>query len=319
MPIDSLRADVMNLALPDGRMVGTPGHDQARDYLQQRLVQLGLEPYANGGYELPYRHNGVSFTNLVGRIPGQNPTLPPLLLGAHYDTCGPYPGADDNAAAIAILLSLIEPLQTSATERSILIAFFDAEEPPYFHTSSMGSTVYYTTQRQEEIHSAIILDLVGHDVPLPGFGNLLFITGMESDPGWPPLVIEVARTPRLRVIAALNRYVGDMSDHHVFRRNARPYLFLSCGRWQHYHRPSDTPDRLNYQKMDAIRSLLLTLTRQAAATALEGPFEGFDSTPYECQTIRTALGVAAPLFGFSGACDRRAIDRFAHRVLSAGL
>ena len=33
----------------------------------------------------------------------------------------------------------------------------------------------------------------------------------------------------------LNRYVGDLSDHHVFRVNKRPYLFLTCARWEHYH------------------------------------------------------------------------------------
>ncbi len=316
---DLLRDDVANLALAEGRMVGTAGHARARAYLLGRMTQLGLEPYANGSYALPYRRYGVDFTNLLGRIPGRDAKLPPLLLGAHYDTCGPYPGADDNAAAVAILLSLVAPLRACALKRSILVAFFDAEEPPYFHTPSMGSSVYYTSQRREEIHSAIVLDLLGHDVPVPGFKNLLFVTGMESDPGWPPLVLRAAKTPGLRVLASLNRYVGDMSDHHVFRLNERPYLFFTCGRWQHYHRPSDTPDRLNYRKMAAIASLLFDLAREAAATPLAGPFEGYDSTPYECETIRLALGLVAPLLGFTGPCHRQAIDNLARRVLAMGL
>jgi|MGYP000662692759 hypothetical protein len=37
----SLQADVLALATPEGRMVGTPGHDVARNYLLERL---GLQP-----------------------------------------------------------------------------------------------------------------------------------------------------------------------------------------------------------------------------------------------------------------------------------
>lgn len=314
-----LRDDVANLALPGGRPVGSAGHARARKYLLDRMDKLKLEPYTHAGFELPYTRGRMDFTNLAGRIPGRDPTLPPLLLGAHYDTAGPYPGADDNAAAVAILLALVPLLQECGLERSAIIALFDAEEPPYFHTASMGSTVFYEQQRQEEIHSAIIMDLVGHDVPVPGFGNLMFITGMESDEGWARVVQQVAKTPDLKVIASLNRYVGDMSDHHIFRLNRRPYLFLSCGRWKHYHQPTDTPEKLNYDKMASITALLFTLMQEAASIPLDGPFEGYDSIPYECQTIRNALGLAAPLLGFMGRCDRQAIDRFAQRILSTGL
>ena len=51
----------------------------------------------------------------------------------------------------------------------------------------------------------------------------------------------------MKLIATLNEYVGDVSDHGIFRRNGVPYLFLSCGHWEHYHQPTDTPDRLNYR------------------------------------------------------------------------
>jgi hypothetical protein len=316
---DSLREDVANLARPGGRPVGSAGHERALNYLLERMTHLRLEPYTHDGLALPYARGGMNFTNLIGRIPGRDLSLPSLLLGAHYDTAGPYPGADDNAAAVAILLALVPFLQESELERSVIIALFDAEEPPYFHTASMGSTVFHEQQRQEEIHSAIIMDLVGHDVPVPGFSNLMFITGMESNEGWVPLIQQAARTPDLKVIASLNRYVGDMSDHHVFRLNRRPYLFLSCGRWQHYHQPTDTPEKLNYDKMAAVAALLFTLTRQAASIPLDAPFEGYDSTPYECETIRGALGLAAPLLGFTGKCDREAIDRFAQHILSTGL
>jgi len=47
-----------------------------------------------------------------------------------------------------------------------------------------------------------------------------------------------------------------------------PYLFLSCGRWQHYHEESDTPDKLNYSKMARITDYTVSLVRKMGSTAL---------------------------------------------------
>ena len=93
-----LRADVEHIATEAGRMVGTPGHTQARAYLCERLAGLGLEPYGEG-FALPY--SGGEMANVVARVPGRDRSLAPILVAAHYDTCGRQPGADDNAAPLA--------------------------------------------------------------------------------------------------------------------------------------------------------------------------------------------------------------------------
>ena len=54
-----------------------------------------------------------------------------------------------------------------------------------------------------------------------------------------------------------------------------PYLFLTCGRWQHYHQPTDTPDRLDYAKMGRIRDYLVRLTEALAQSAPLGWFYFF--------------------------------------------
>ena len=70
-------------------------------------------------------------------------------------------------------------------------------------------------------------------------------------------------------MATLNRNIGDMSDHHVFRQQGVPYVFLSCGRWEHYHAETDTPDRLNYAKMARIQRLLIPICRKLSVTELD--------------------------------------------------
>ena len=123
--------DVLTLATPEGREVGTPGHGAACRFIVQRLTNLGVRAYSGDLLELRYRRDGVEFTNIVGRVPGKNPDLDPVLLGAHYDTCGPFRGAGDNAAAVAAVAALLPRLIEQPPERDVILAFFDAEEPPH--------------------------------------------------------------------------------------------------------------------------------------------------------------------------------------------
>ena len=103
---ESLKQLVHGLALPGGRMVGSSGHDVAREFLVRRLEVLGCEPYGTDSFELPYSRGGQSFCNLAGVVPGRDRSKKPTLIGAHYDTVIPHPCADDNAAAVAIALEV---------------------------------------------------------------------------------------------------------------------------------------------------------------------------------------------------------------------
>ena len=305
----ALIADVEALATRAGRMVGTPGHAQARSYLVDRLRGLDLTPHGDA-FELPYAVEGLSLCNVIGVVEGARPDLDPVVLAAHYDTCGPLPGADDNAAAVAIALEVGKRLRAMPTDRSVAIALFDGEEPPCFLSPAMGSIHWYHHQRRSPVHCALVLDLVGHAVPVEGIEDLVFVTGMESDPG---LVLDDLVPPDgVRLHPTLNRYVGDLSDHHVFRVHQRPYLFLSCGRWEHYHAPTDTPDRLDYEKMAAIATLTEMLIRRVCAERLEGPFDGGVILPLELQAIRRHFG--ALLGSAADLREREEVDAFVAMV-----
>jgi hypothetical protein len=283
--------------------VGTAGHERARRHLEARLRALGLMPYRGQTFALQYRAVGQDFCNLIAVAPGSDPHLAPVLVGAHYDSVITAPCADDNAAAVAIALAAGVHFRKQPLARDVVIALFDAEEPGFFQTPAMGSIRFYEDQRRDSgFHAALIMDLVGHDVPLPvpeleratpHFSQLLFLTGAESHPALPSIV-RGCRLPELPVVATLNRRVGDMSDHGVFRVHGVPYLFLTCGRWQHYHQPSDTPDRLNYDKMERTKNYLLALTRTLSETALAlsvgRPGREEDTHLFEIALLGEALG-----------------------------
>ena len=178
----------------------------------------------------------------------------------------------------------------------------------------MGSTWFYERQATGPVHAALVMDLVGHALPAPGIEDLLFVTGMESDPELERTIRSLPETDGARVVTALNRYVGDMSDHHVFRLNEVPYLFLTCGHWPHYHQASDTPDRLDHPKMAAITELLDAATRDVAERDLAGPWEGYDTTPTDLRTMRVAFGGLAASLGMTLE-SREDIDRMAGFLL----
>jgi hypothetical protein len=270
---------------------------------------LGISPYKGRSFKLPYGSSGREFVNLIGRIQGDAIDRKPLLLGAHYDTFGPYPGADDNASAMAIVLAVVEKLTSVSLDRDLIIAFFDAEEPPFFLTDAMGSIYFFGSQRTEEIACAVILDLMGHDVPIPGFEDLLFITGMESHSALENVIKSTPENDRIRIVPTLNSYVGDMSDHHIFRVNDVPYLFLSCGRWEHYHMPTDTPEKLNYEKMAAISEYLASLTSRCDSARFLESTSGYDPTPTELRYINSVFSDLLLQFGLPELKSRGDIDQ----------
>lgn len=304
-----LRADVERLALPEGRRAKSAAHRRALTFLEERVREIGLVPYGPT-YLMPYPPWRPELANLVAVAPGRDRGEAPVLIAAHTDTAGDQPGADDNAAAVAIALEVGTRLLARPAARDVLIALFDAEEPPYFHSDLMGSTWFATEQATGPVHAALVMDLVGHPVPLPGHGDLLFVTGMESDGDLERAILALGPRDGVRIVTALNRYVGDMSDHHVFRLRRVPYLFLTGGRWAHYHQPTDTPDRLDYGRMAAIADVLEALARGVAERPLAGPWEGYDTTPTDLETMRAGLGALLDARGIE-LRDRDDIERVA--------
>ena len=289
---------------------------------------------------MPYEREGVSFTNFAGVVPGKDRDLPPILIGAHYDSVISAPCADDNGSAVAISLVVGESVAAAGgLNRDLVVAIFDAEEPPYFQSPYMGSNRFYHDQADERgFHFALISDLVGHDVCLPEnvsklvalarplvkpLASLTFATGAESHPALPEILEDVEVPDQMKLIATLNRYVGDMSDHGVFRRNDVPYLFLSCGRWEHYHMPTDTPEKLNYAKMAAIAQYAERICGSVSASELEHFSDPVDPIEFESETWKRSLGLMrkplAQLLGVSDFRTREQIDKAADALTRFGL
>lgn len=119
----TLEHDVEALCRFPTRTVGTPGHLAARRHLLDRFAELGLAPYSAAKFELPYGPLELDLANVVGVAAGTDAALPPLLIGAHYDTAparrpGGYPPGQRVRVNVTLATGTTPAMETVPTSRS---------------------------------------------------------------------------------------------------------------------------------------------------------------------------------------------------------
>jgi len=89
--------------------------DKAAHYIRCYRQEIGCEVQSQS-----YTVHGVECTNLSAEIPGKENPNEILVLGAHYDSVGGSPGANDNGPAVAALLEISRLLHQRPYTLSVL-------------------------------------------------------------------------------------------------------------------------------------------------------------------------------------------------------
>lgn len=192
--------------------------------------------------------------NVMGVLRGRDPQLAgeAIVIGAHYDHLGlgersslapsqagkVHAGADDNASGTSVVLELARALAERRRDlrRSIVFLAFSGEE-----LGLLGST-YYTKNPAwplEKTAAMINLDMVGRPK-----GGKLIIGGIGSSPEFKDIVEKANRTG-LQVATNAGVF-GGSSDHISFYVKNIPVLFFFSGLHADYHKPSDTPEKIQF-------------------------------------------------------------------------
>lgn len=195
-----------------------------------------------------------------------------LVIGAHYDSVMGATGANDNGSGVAALLELARLLRGWQPNHTIRLAFFVNEEPPWFQSKAMGSRVYADELRArgERVAAMFSLETIGYYSERPGSQFYPFPLGFfYPDRGdFLAFVANLASRPLLRQAVAAFRAEArfpsegvaapalipgvDWSDQWSFWRHGVPALMLTDTapyRYPHYHLPSDTPDKVDYDRL----------------------------------------------------------------------
>lgn len=260
--LERLKADVFHLASPvlEGRR--GEGGRIAGDFLIQRLKSLGLEPAFGDRYDQEFTSGGLVGRNIAARLPGTDPDRSEswLILSAHYDHLGirggkTYPGADDNASAVAMVLEVARCLVERADrpDRGTLFVFFDLEEE-----GLLGSQHFVREPPipLDNVGLFITADMLGRS--LAGIcGDSLFVMGTEHAPELRPWITEASDGLPLSVgVVGADLLVIDRSDYGPFRWKKIPFLFFSTGESPVYHTPDDLPETIDYPKLTAATTLI---------------------------------------------------------------
>ena len=267
-----LRDHVERLAgLIGPRHVGRPTSlEAAASYIEQQFAHGTGETVERQCYTAA----GRRVANLVIDRPGTRGPHRIVLVGAHYDTVPETPGS-----AVAAMIEVARLLHGRALRRTVRFIAFVNEEPPHFYTQTMGSQVYarQCKQRREQIVGLICLEMVGYFDTRPGsqhyprpiawparwlmpraggfigaVSNLVsarllwrFRRGFKRAVKFPLVAVPLPQA--IREIR--------LSDHGPFWDEGFAALMVtdtSFFRNPHYHRATDTPDTLDYERLTRV-------------------------------------------------------------------
>ena len=318
---EELVAHVRFLAQPklEGRQPQTAGSRQARRYIEDRFHACGLLPWPKQkNYELSF---GLG-KNVVGLLPGSdtNSAGEIVLLSAHYDHVGKdakgniYPGAADNASGVAVLLEAARQLSRPEhrPKRTVAFAAFDAEE-----RMMLGSFAFCCRPdvEQARIVTVINVDALGRDF-LEVVQNSIFVAGTEGHPALQTQVRGFGAQAGLRVLPLGSDFIGPRSDHVPFETREALCLFFTCGTFAGYHRPSDTPEKLNYPNLERSTQVILQTLEVLANQAQDASVARPGCDPEELRSLQTVLSAlcASPQKAGIKAQDLEALRRLSTNI-----
>lgn len=243
------------------------------DYIQSALEQEGFTVTRQ-----EFQANTKTCCNLAVEITGQKFPDEIIVIGAHYDSVQGCPGANDNASAVAAAIAIARRMAPTKADRTLRFVFFANEEPPFFQTEIMGSWVYAKScrRRNDNIIAMLSFETMGYYSDIPGSQKYPFPFGMvyPSTGNFISFIADLGPSRKLvhRVIesfrkncpfpsqgAAVPQSVPGIawSDHWAFWQEGYKAIMITDTapfRYEHYHTPSDTHGKIDYDRLARVVS-----------------------------------------------------------------
>lgn len=216
--------------------------------------------------------DSISTENVLGFYDCQH-SDETIIIGAHYDHVGRNAdhsinyGADDNASGISLLLILSDIFtklaEQNALTKDIVLIAYTAEE-----MGLLGSEYFadYPLLPLSNINVVINVDMIGRDKDDdPENSNRLFILEWK---GGKKYLKNIHKINKKYTHLILDNNPGDEhknlwtygSDHYSFLEKDISCITFFTGLHSDYHTPNDTPDKINYDKLNRIIQLIILNT-----------------------------------------------------------
>jgi Zn-dependent M28 family amino/carboxypeptidase len=232
------------------RPTGSEANRQTGDFILEQLKQQGWQTETQ---EFTYRNTPAR--NIIGKAAiGQGPVI---IIGAHYDTrlyadqdpvtpLSPLPGANDGASGVAVLLELARTLDTAHLQNEVWLAFFDAEDNGDINGWDwiVGST-YMAQSLSVKPQAMILVDMIGDSDQ-----QIYFDT--SSDPALSAQLFGLAAQLGYAENFIAQPKYAMLDDHTPFANLGIPSVDLIDFDYPHWHRTTDTLDKLSPQSLERV-------------------------------------------------------------------
>jgi hypothetical protein len=253
------------------------GKAKALDKLEQRTIkkESSQSTALKSSITIQVNREEKQFTseNVLCYIPGSDPELADevVVVTAHYDHVGRdgddiYNGADDDGSGTVTALEIAEAFMQAkkdgnGVKRSVLVMTVSGEEK-----GLLGSEWYVThpVYPLEQTVANLNIDMIGRvDEAHADNERYVYLIGSDRLSTELHAISETANKTYANLELDYtyndpkdpNRFYY-RSDHYNFAKNNIPVIFYFSGVHEDYHQPTDTPDKIRFEKMSEIGKLI---------------------------------------------------------------
>jgi Zn-dependent M28 family amino/carboxypeptidase len=283
-----LEADVRELAVVRHPVAAPQALKDAEDYIAVELGAAGLRVERQ-----LFEWRGAEFHNVLATRDGADPARPWVIVGAHFDSRSNTPGADDNASGVAAMLEVARLLRGAALQATVQFVGWNLEElqalPLHY---ALGSQAHARSLRAagRQVAGMLNLEMLGYTserqrlpfgvrlaIRMPKGGHFLAAVG-DARSRKLLAAFERAAGPEVSVVGLAVPLKGWLvpdvrrSDNARFWDEGFPSLLVTDTadlRNPNYHRPTDTPETLDYDFLVRATRAVAAATRALAAPADE--------------------------------------------------
>ncbi|MAB79233.1 MAG: hypothetical protein CMJ89_07755 [Planctomycetes bacterium] len=202
--------------------------------------------------------------NIFGIVRGTDEGLAGeyVVVGAHYDHVGVDwwgrvgCGADDNGSGTVAALELAEAFALSPPRRSLIFAFFAAEEDGLIGSDAFADELPFlgepsTTRSGRPVVAMLNMDMLGR-----GKDKEVAVLGTRQNPSFEKTLKRAkkfSKTGLKKIITGKGMHLWERSDHYSFHKRDIPVLFFMESPSEtdnpDYHTFRDTIDSLSLRKI----------------------------------------------------------------------
>lgn len=265
----------------EGRKTGQPGQKKAIAFIKDKYVAAGIEsPISKNDYfqDIPasfFNKSGIEDSeNVIAYIKGSEKPDEVIIISAHLDHIGVSGngdinnGADDDGSGTVAIIEIARAFKAAAKDghgpkRTIAFLHVTAEEIGLY-----GSRYYTDVDPIFPLKNTVTnlnIDMIGRvDQKHEASGkNYLYLIGSDK---LSKELHEISETINKKYFNLEFDYTYNAdndpnrfyyrSDHYNFAKNNIPVIFYFNGTHADYHKPSDTPDKINYEFLETRAKLI---------------------------------------------------------------